>query len=175
MALSVLARALLAAALLLLAVACAEPSATTPSPSPSTPAAPVVTTAAVTPSATVGGAERLPGRAPPRRPAGRGTPRRGRAGQRGLPRYVWVDGERVNARLVEEGSAAASTYPPDVEYADLFTALQRQARESGRGMWSDCATPAPPAAAGGPGGHPGGGGRRGGLAKEQALTAKNVG
>ena len=67
-----------------------------------------------------------------------------------LLRYVWVDGEMVNARLVEEGYATASTYPPDVEYADLFTALQRQARESGRGMWSDCATPAPPPAADGP-------------------------
>ncbi len=68
-----------------------------------------------------------------------------------LLRYVWLDGRMVNATLVEEGYALASTYPPDVKYAELFASLQAQAREAGRGLWSACAegetaTPeAPPA------------------------------
>jgi len=74
-----------------------------------------------------------------------------------LLRYVWVDpsagsgqARMVNATLVEEGYATATTYPPDVKYADLFAALQGQAREAGRGLWSACATPEPPPAADGP-------------------------
>lgn len=67
-----------------------------------------------------------------------------------LLRYVWADGEMVNAKLVEEGYATASTFPPDVKYADLFASLQGQAREAGRGLWTTCATPeASPAAADG--------------------------
>jgi micrococcal nuclease len=76
-----------------------------------------------------------------------------------LLRYVWLDdpsagqGRMVNAALVEEGFAQASAYPPDVKYADLFAALQTQAREAGRGLWgADCATPASTqAATAGPG------------------------
>lgn len=61
-----------------------------------------------------------------------------------LLRYVWVDGRMVNATLVEEGYALASTYPPDVKYAELFASLQAQAREAGRGLWgSACASPTP--------------------------------
>ena len=52
-----------------------------------------------------------------------------------LLRYVWVDGQMVNATLVEEGYAHASTYPPDVRYAKLLAALQADAREAGRGLW----------------------------------------
>lgn len=69
-----------------------------------------------------------------------------------LLRYVWLDpfGERmVNALLVEEGYAQASTYPPDVKYAELFVSLQTEAREAGRGLWGDnCNTPAPSLVAG---------------------------
>lgn len=60
-----------------------------------------------------------------------------------LLRYVWVDGQMVNAVLVEEGYATATTFPPDVRYADLFASLQSQAREAGGGLWSACATPEP--------------------------------
>lgn len=67
-----------------------------------------------------------------------------------LLRYVWVDDQMVNATLVEEGYATATTFPPDVKYADLFASLQRQAREAGRGLWSACATPGPPPTTGGP-------------------------
>jgi micrococcal nuclease len=67
-----------------------------------------------------------------------------------LLRYVWVDGEMVNAALVEEGYATATTFPPDVKYADLFASLQFQAREAGRGLWSACATPQPSPTGDGP-------------------------
>ena len=67
-----------------------------------------------------------------------------------LLRYVWVDGEMVNATLVEQGYAKAITFPPDVRYAELFAALETQARADGRGLWGPaCATPAPPTRADG--------------------------
>jgi micrococcal nuclease len=63
-----------------------------------------------------------------------------------LLRYVWLDGRLVNARLVTEGFALASTYPPDVRYAELFSQLQSEARTAGLGLWgaacdSSAATP----------------------------------
>ena len=61
-----------------------------------------------------------------------------------LLRYVWLGGRMVNARLVEEGYATASTFPPDVRHAELFAALQSEAREQGRGLWGACATPEAP-------------------------------
>jgi len=54
-----------------------------------------------------------------------------------LLRYVWLDSQRmVNAILVSEGYAQVVTFPPDVKYQELFLALQREAREAGRGLWS---------------------------------------
>ena len=61
-----------------------------------------------------------------------------------LLRYVWLGGRMVNARLVEEGYATASTFPPDVRHAELFAALQTEARTQGRGLWGACATPEAP-------------------------------
>lgn len=64
-----------------------------------------------------------------------------------LLRYVWleqpadVDSETevrakmYNAKLLLEGYAQISTYPPDVKYADLFTKFQREARGSNKGLW----------------------------------------
>ena len=70
-----------------------------------------------------------------------------------LLRYVWLDGEMVNADLVRDGYAQVSTYPPDVKYQDTFLQLQREARDAGRGLWGAvCASPTPatpPAASGG--------------------------
>jgi micrococcal nuclease len=54
-----------------------------------------------------------------------------------LLRYVYVGGIFVNAELVSRGFATAWTYPPDVAYADLFVQLEREAREEGRGLWSE--------------------------------------
>ena len=52
-----------------------------------------------------------------------------------LLRYVWVEDQMVNAALVEEGYALASTYPPDVRYSGRFETLQSEAREAARGLW----------------------------------------
>jgi micrococcal nuclease len=66
-----------------------------------------------------------------------------------LLRYVWVDGEMVNALLVQEGYAIASTYPPDVKYQELFLGLQREARDAGLGLWGPaCPSPTAPSATG---------------------------
>ncbi|MBA7513271.1 hypothetical protein ES705_05282 [subsurface metagenome] len=44
--------------------------------------------------------------------------------------YVYLkDGTFLNSELVKEGYAKVSTYPPNVKYADLFTKLQKEARE----------------------------------------------
>lgn len=65
-----------------------------------------------------------------------------------LLRYVWIADEMVNATLVKEGYALASTYPPDVKHADLLASLQAQARENNLGLWGEAcssATPSPAA------------------------------
>lgn len=62
--------------------------------------------------------------------------------------YVWlqppssgfVDEARdsmLNIRLVADGFAMVSTYPPNVKYVELFTVAQVEARESQRGLWGD--------------------------------------
>ena len=82
-----------------------------------------------------------------------------------LLRYVWVpvgDGEEgylLNERLVREGYAALSTYPPDVREAERIRAAQQQAVAEGAGLWAECGgvdtplggpTPAPAPTAAGP-------------------------
>jgi micrococcal nuclease len=64
-----------------------------------------------------------------------------------LLRYVWVGDQMVNAALVEEGYALASTYPPDVRYAELFASLQAKARENARGLWGAACADAVPSPA----------------------------
>lgn len=52
--------------------------------------------------------------------------------------YVYLeDGTFVNARLVEQGYAQVMTVPPNVKYQELFLKLQRGARETRRGLWSE--------------------------------------
>ncbi len=53
-----------------------------------------------------------------------------------LLRYVYLGEEMANARLVVNGYANAFTYPPNVRHSSLFVQLEREARESGRGLWS---------------------------------------
>jgi len=53
-----------------------------------------------------------------------------------LLRYVYLGDEMANARLVTNGYAYAYTYPPNVRHADLFVALQREARDDDRGLWA---------------------------------------
>jgi micrococcal nuclease len=56
---------------------------------------------------------------------------------RRLLAYVYVGDRFVNAELVWQGYAEASTYPPNVRYAEYFVSLQRRAREANRGLWRD--------------------------------------
>lgn len=56
-----------------------------------------------------------------------------------LLRYVYLpDGTFVNLKLVEDGYAYASTYPPDVAHAKEFVAAQASARAASRGLWGSC-------------------------------------
>ena len=51
--------------------------------------------------------------------------------------YVYLeDGTFVNAKIIEEGYGQVMTIPPDVEFADYFLKLQREARESRKGLWA---------------------------------------
>lgn len=49
--------------------------------------------------------------------------------------YVWVSGQLFNMIILREGYAQVYTFPPNVKYAELFLACQREARENGRGLW----------------------------------------
>ena len=52
--------------------------------------------------------------------------------------YVYLgDGTFVNAELVKKGYAMIMTVPPNVKYADKFVKLQRRARNSKKGLWSE--------------------------------------
>jgi len=51
--------------------------------------------------------------------------------------YAYIDGEMVNKILLEKGYAQVATYPPNVKYVDVFTDLQRVARDNGVGLWGE--------------------------------------
>lgn len=50
--------------------------------------------------------------------------------------YVYLNDEMFNETLLIEGYARVSTYPPNVKYVDNFTKLEKQARESNKGLWA---------------------------------------
>lgn len=54
-----------------------------------------------------------------------------------LLRYVYVGDVFVNAKLVEDGYAHTSSFPPDVARQDLFRSFEREARAGKRGLWAD--------------------------------------
>jgi len=56
-----------------------------------------------------------------------------------LLRYVFIAGNLVmfNETLLREGYASVMTVPPDVMFAEQYLGLERQARESGQGLWGD--------------------------------------
>lgn len=63
-----------------------------------------------------------------------------------LLRYVYLsDGRMVNAELVREGFAQASSYPPDVRYQEQLRVLEQEARQAQRGLWApvDGSSPQP--------------------------------
>lgn len=50
--------------------------------------------------------------------------------------YVYLeDSTFLNVHLLEVGLAQVATFPPNVRYVELFTEVQRKAREKGVGMW----------------------------------------
>jgi micrococcal nuclease len=74
-----------------------------------------------------------------------------------LLRYVWVDGQMVNALLVRDGYAEAETGFAEVKHQDVFLELQAEAQAAGRGIWGpecsnatpfDSPTQTPPAGSG---------------------------
>lgn len=52
--------------------------------------------------------------------------------------YVWVEDELFNLRLVAEGYAEVTTFPPNVRYVDDYEAAERRARAAGLGLWGAC-------------------------------------
>ena len=51
--------------------------------------------------------------------------------------YIYLeDGTFVNAELVRQGYAHLLTIPPNVKYAHLFIACQKEARNAARGLWA---------------------------------------
>lgn len=53
-------------------------------------------------------------------------------------RYVWIDGELFNERLVRDGYAAIGIYPPDVKYQARIAAAEQDGRTNNRGLWPVC-------------------------------------
>lgn len=51
----------------------------------------------------------------------------------------------VNLALVEEGFAAAATFPPNVAHRDAIVGAAADARAAGRGLWGRCGGPDVPA------------------------------
>jgi micrococcal nuclease len=52
--------------------------------------------------------------------------------------YVYVGNELFNLTLIRLGYARADPVLPDVQMAGRFAAAEREARASGRGLWSAC-------------------------------------
>lgn len=52
--------------------------------------------------------------------------------------YVWLRDHLFNRRLVSQGYAVVSTYPPNVRYESRFEAAQQVAMRHDRGLWGAC-------------------------------------
>lgn len=55
-----------------------------------------------------------------------------------LLRYIWIGGVLVNEKLVRDGYAVSSSYPPDIRYQDRFLSAQTAARNEDLGLWKAC-------------------------------------
>jgi micrococcal nuclease len=51
--------------------------------------------------------------------------------------YVYVDGKSVQKALLAEGLAKVAVYPPNVKYVDQYRAIEADAKEQKKGIWSD--------------------------------------
>lgn len=63
-----------------------------------------------------------------------------------LPRYLYLRGELINLRLVEQGLARVSFQGPDTTLETDFQNAARAAQASQRGLWGSAPTPTPPVA-----------------------------
>jgi len=52
--------------------------------------------------------------------------------------YVWLRDHLFNRRLVAQGYAVVSTYPPNVRYESRFEAAEQIARSGDLGQWGAC-------------------------------------
>jgi micrococcal nuclease len=52
-----------------------------------------------------------------------------------LLRYVYIGDNFANAEIVRQGCAWAVAYPPDVKYQIYLEAMEKEARQSKRGVW----------------------------------------
>ena len=52
-----------------------------------------------------------------------------------LLRYVYVGDDFINAEMVRQGYAWAVAYPPDVKYQVYLEAIEKEARQTERGVW----------------------------------------
>lgn len=52
-----------------------------------------------------------------------------------LLRYVYVEGTFINAEMVRQGYACAEVYVPDVKYQVYLEAVEKEARQTKRGIW----------------------------------------
>jgi micrococcal nuclease len=52
-----------------------------------------------------------------------------------LLRYVYIGDDFANAEIVRQGCAWAVAYPPDVKYQIYLEAMEKEARQSKRGVW----------------------------------------
>ena len=66
----------------------------------------------------------------------RGVDERDRYGR--LLVYLYTDDGMFNAKLVRDGYASPMTIPPNVDHADRFVKLARDAREREAGLWGSC-------------------------------------
>lgn len=53
-------------------------------------------------------------------------------------RYVWLENEMINHKLVAEGYAYSATYTPNVKHQEQLKQAQKEARLSDKGLWSKC-------------------------------------
>lgn len=56
-----------------------------------------------------------------------------------LLRYIYLEenGISINEKLVKEGYAAASSYPPDIKYQEKLKAAEQEARNNQKGLWQE--------------------------------------
>lgn len=55
-----------------------------------------------------------------------------------LLRFIYIDNDFINDKIVRDGYARVYTYPPDVKYQDQFKESEKYARDNNLGLWLAC-------------------------------------